>query len=47
MKWACLGHLSEKNNTPHLALKTHRQILGKRLPILVASRYEASDVMEV
>ena len=47
MKWACLAHLSEDNNTPALALKTHRRILGKRLPIFVATRYEASEVMEV
>jgi len=47
MKWACLAHLSEDNNTPELALRTHRRILGKRLPICVATRYEASDVMQV
>ena len=47
MKWACLAHLSEANNTPALALKTHRQVLGKRMPIYVASRYEATDVMEL
>jgi phosphoribosyl 1,2-cyclic phosphodiesterase len=46
MKWACLDHLSEDNNTPALAVKTHRRILGRRLPIFVATRYEASDVME-
>ena len=47
MKWACLGHLSHDNNTPKLALATHRKILGKRLPIFVATRYEVSGVMEV
>jgi hypothetical protein len=47
MKWACLGHLSEDNNTPALALATHRRILGDRLPLFVASRYEATDVMEI
>ena len=47
MKWACLGHLSQDNNTPQLALATHRKILGARLPLFVASRYEASDVLEV
>ena len=47
MKWACLAHLSEDNNTPALAVKTHRRIFGKRLPICVATRYEASDVMRV
>ena len=47
LKWACLGHLSQDNNTPQLALATHRKILGQRLPLGVATRYEASDVMEV
>jgi phosphoribosyl 1,2-cyclic phosphodiesterase len=47
MQWACLGHLSHENNTPDLAVKTHRKILGKRLPLYVATRYEPSGVMEV
>lgn len=47
MKWACLAHLSGDNNTPTLAVETHHQVLGRRLPILVAARHEASDVMEV
>ncbi len=47
MQWACLAHLSKDNNTPELALKTHHRILGKRMPIFVATRYAASEVMEV
>lgn len=47
MKWACLGHLSEDTNTPKLALATHRKLLGDRLPLFVATRYEVSQVMEV
>ena len=47
MKWACLGHLSGDNNTPKLALATHRKILGDRLPLFVATRYEVSGVMEI
>jgi len=47
MQWACLGHLSEENNTPTLALDTHLKILGDRLPLSVASRYEISAVMEI
>ena len=47
MKWACLGHLSQESNTPTLALATHREILGDRLPLFLATRYEASGVMEV
>lgn len=47
MKWACLGHLSHDTNTPELALATHRKILGDRLPLFLATRYEVSGVMEV
>jgi phosphoribosyl 1,2-cyclic phosphodiesterase len=47
LKWVCLAHLSHDSNTPTLAVKTHRRILGKRLPIFVATRYEASAVMDV
>ena len=47
MRWACLAHLSQDNNTPAVAVETHSQILGKRLPIYVATRYEATEVVEV
>ena len=47
MQWACLAHLSHDNNTPELALKTHRRIVGPRLPIHLATRYRASDVLRV
>jgi len=47
MKWVCLAHLSKDNNTPRLAIETHSRILGKRLPIYVATRYEATGVLEV
>ena len=47
LQWACLAHLSEDNNTPQLAVKTHRRILGRRMPISVASRYEPSEPMSV
>jgi phosphoribosyl 1,2-cyclic phosphodiesterase len=47
LKWACLGHLSQHNNTPELALQTHRRVLGDRLPLFVATRHEASPVMEL
>jgi hypothetical protein len=46
-KRACLGHLSKDTNTPKLAVATLREILGDRLPLFVATRYEASGVMEV
>ena len=47
MQWVCLGHLSHENNAPKLALATHRKILGNRLPLFVATRHEASEVMEI
>jgi len=47
LRWACLGHLSEENNCPDLALRTHRQILGDQLPLHVASRYAESDVFRL
>jgi phosphoribosyl 1,2-cyclic phosphodiesterase len=47
LKWACLAHLSEDNNTPALALRTHRRMLDKGLPVHVATRHEATAVMEV
>ena len=47
MKWACLGHLSEENNTAELALATHRKFLRDRLPLFVATRYEATGLMGI
>jgi hypothetical protein len=47
LQWVCLAHLSEENNTPAHAIGTHRQLLGKRFPLLVASRYASRDVLEL
>ncbi len=47
LSWACLAHLSEENNDPELALRTHRGILGGQFPLYVAGRYEATSVLEV
>jgi phosphoribosyl 1,2-cyclic phosphodiesterase len=47
MRWACLAHLSEQNNRPDLALRTHRAVLGEALPLHVASRYRVGDVLVV
>jgi len=41
LRWVCLAHLSETNNRPELALRTHRAALGRRLPIHVARRDRA------
>jgi phosphoribosyl 1,2-cyclic phosphodiesterase len=47
MKWTCLAHLSHDNNTSELALRTHRKVLGQRLPLYIATRHAASDVLEI
>jgi phosphoribosyl 1,2-cyclic phosphodiesterase len=47
LRWACLAHLSEENNSPRRAIRTHRRILGDGLPLHIASRYEATDVLEL
>lgn len=44
LRWACLAHLSEHNNTPDLARATHEKVLGDSLPLFVASRYGATEV---
>lgn len=47
LQWACLIHLSEHNNSPRVALETHRQVLASRFPIHVAPRHEASGTLEI
>jgi phosphoribosyl 1,2-cyclic phosphodiesterase len=47
LRWACLAHLSARNNCPVVALETHRSILGETLPLHVAPRHEVSDVLEL
>jgi phosphoribosyl 1,2-cyclic phosphodiesterase len=47
LQWVALAHLSEENNDPDLALKTHRAALGRDYPLLVASRYGASALLQV
>jgi phosphoribosyl 1,2-cyclic phosphodiesterase len=44
LQWACLAHLSEENNSPEVALRTHREVLGTELPLHVASRYKVSEI---
>lgn len=47
LRWLCLAHLSEENNTPQRAQQVHREILGDGLSLYLASRYEASPVFDV
>lgn len=46
LRWVCLGHLSENNNRPHLALEATQTVLGERVAVHVASRYEPTGVFE-
>ncbi len=45
--WACLGHLSEENNTPGLALETARKAVGPGFPLHLAGRHGPSPAIEV
>ncbi len=47
LKWACLAHLSEQNNSPDVALRTHREIFSAAFPLHIASRYAASGLFTV
>ncbi len=47
LKWACLCHLSEDNNNPDVAVKTHKKLVGEDFPVYVASRDEVSRVLEI
>ena len=38
LQWACLGHLSGQNNSPEVALETHRNRLAERLSLFCADR---------
>ncbi|HXX53867.1 MAG TPA: MBL fold metallo-hydrolase, partial [Thermodesulfovibrionales bacterium] len=44
LQWACLAHLSEKNNHPSVALRTHREIVGAKLALYCASRHKSSKL---
>lgn len=47
MKWACLAHLSAENNHPDLAMAAHRGVLGNRFALRLASRYAATEMMDI
>lgn len=47
LQWACLSHLSENNNDPRIALKTHAQIVGRRITFYTASRSTSSGILKV
>ena len=47
LQWACLAHLSEKNNHPSVAFRTHREIVGTKLDVYTASRYRSTELFFV
>jgi phosphoribosyl 1,2-cyclic phosphodiesterase len=47
LKWACLSHLSERNNNPSLALRTHRRIVNPHLKLYSASRYKPTGILSI
>ena len=49
LRWVCLSHLSEQNNSPNIALQTHLRYLTGRVKVglYVASRYEAVALPEL
>ena len=47
LRWACLSHLSEQNNSPAVALRTHRRILPGPMQLVAASRYGAVMLPEL
>ncbi len=47
LQWVALSHLSEINNTPALALRTHRRIAGRARPVHVAGRHGAGRRLRI
>ena len=47
LRWACLSHRSEQNNTPRLALRVHREVLSNGLDLHVAGRYKPIRLPEL
>jgi phosphoribosyl 1,2-cyclic phosphodiesterase len=47
LQWACLSHLSEENNHPEVALKTHREVTSGNITLYVADRYQSSKIFTV
>ena len=46
-QWVALSHLSQVNNSPALALRTHRRIAGRRRPVHVAGRHAPGRCLQV
>ncbi len=47
LQWLALAHLSEQNNSPEVALATHRNTCGDAVPLAVATRYGPSQMFQL
>jgi phosphoribosyl 1,2-cyclic phosphodiesterase len=47
LKWACLAHLSANNNSPEIALRTHRKIVPPGLTLYASSRFMSTGILYV
>ncbi|MBN2842528.1 MAG: MBL fold metallo-hydrolase [Sedimentisphaerales bacterium] len=45
LQWAVLSHLSEKNNSPKVALETAQGIVGDKFPLWVAPRHDSFKML--
>jgi phosphoribosyl 1,2-cyclic phosphodiesterase len=45
LKWACLAHLSENNNSPGVAIETHRTVGGHPFPVHAALRDTVTEAL--
>ena len=47
LKWACLAHISNNNNSPETALETNRRIAGDTIPLYTANRYLSTEALKI
>jgi phosphoribosyl 1,2-cyclic phosphodiesterase len=47
LQWVCLGHLSEHNNSPEVALTAYRQRHGERFAVFCAHRNAATPLPRI
>ncbi len=47
LQWVCLGHLSAHNNSPEVALATHRERYGGRFQLFCADRSGAMQLPKI
>lgn len=47
LQWVCLGHLSEHNNSPEIALAAHRERHGDRFATFCADRKGATQLPKI